>query len=306
MTPFVSVDIETTGVDGSARVIEIGAIVVTADGELAARAHTLIRQDVAHLQRPASLAAQRVHGIAPAVLLDPSLPTEAEAAERIRRWLAAAAERYGARQVRAWNLPFERRFLSRPPWNLEDWGECLMAFAAQHVEGARGGKLKLEEAARALQIPRPGGHQHRALADAIRAALVVVHLEQLATVLDRPSLWLAIYAALLPPLMGLCPEIPGFTVDWSGTTSHGKTTALRLAASVWGCPDQGPAGESLAYGRPRARYQGGWLLLSHGQGWIRQGAYSPGEVAAEVADALGLALSIRGDFDSEEVSHESP
>lgn len=63
-------------------------------------------------------------------------------------------------------------------------------------------------------------------------------LAAMEAVRDRPALWLSLYAALVPPLMALVPELPGFTVDWSGTTSQGKTTALRLAASAWGCPDE--------------------------------------------------------------------
>lgn len=76
---------------------------------------------------------------------------------------------------------------------------------------------------------------------------------------------------------------------------------LAESADGGGICGTGPAGESLVYSRPRSGLGGGWLLLSRGagQGWIRLGAYSPGEVAAEVAGALGLALSIRGDHEEE-------
>lgn len=63
-------------------------------------------------------------------------------------------------------------------------------------------------------------------------------LQALEQVRDRPAVWLAIYASLLPPMLRLVPELVCFTIDWSGPTSLGKSTATRMAASVWGCPDE--------------------------------------------------------------------
>ncbi len=57
-----------------------------------------------------------------------------------------------------------------------------------------------------------------------------------------PAVWLAVYAALIPPLMAFLPTLPNFIVDISGETSQGKTTTLRLAASVWGSPDEREGG----------------------------------------------------------------
>ena len=50
-----------------------------------------------------------------------------------------------------------------------------------------------------------------------------------------PLMMISIYAAASTPVLSLL-NIPGFVVDFSGETSGGKTTALRLAASVWGRP----------------------------------------------------------------------
>jgi putative DNA primase/helicase len=58
------------------------------------------------------------------------------------------------------------------------------------------------------------------------------------TVLDRPAMALALLASLVPPLMRPIPGIPNFGVDWYVDTSQGKTTALYLAASVWGNPSE--------------------------------------------------------------------
>ncbi len=57
-------------------------------------------------------------------------------------------------------------------------------------------------------------------------------------VMDYPVpgvLYLAALASPLLPIIG-CPP---FVVDLAGETSHGKSTALRLAASVWGDPRDG-------------------------------------------------------------------
>ncbi len=51
-----------------------------------------------------------------------------------------------------------------------------------------------------------------------------------------PSAWLAIYASVASVLArALATKSAG--IDFSGETSQGKTTVLRLAASVWGHPD---------------------------------------------------------------------
>lgn len=51
-----------------------------------------------------------------------------------------------------------------------------------------------------------------------------------------PKIMVLIYAALVPPLLEIL-GLPNFVVDLSGVTSTGKTTALMIAASVWGNPD---------------------------------------------------------------------
>ena len=53
-----------------------------------------------------------------------------------------------------------------------------------------------------------------------------------------PRVMLGIFAAMVPPLMRFLPTLQNFVLDYSGVTSQGKTTALRAAASVWGCPDE--------------------------------------------------------------------
>jgi hypothetical protein len=53
-----------------------------------------------------------------------------------------------------------------------------------------------------------------------------------------PRVMLALYASLAAPLLRLLTSA-NFIVSFDGPTSRGKTTALRVAASVWGKPESG-------------------------------------------------------------------
>jgi len=54
----------------------------------------------------------------------------------------------------------------------------------------------------------------------------------------HPLVMLAVYASIAAPMLEAIPQAPNAIIDWSGATSRGKTTALRIAASVWGNPDE--------------------------------------------------------------------
>ena len=54
---------------------------------------------------------------------------------------------------------------------------------------------------------------------------------------DHPLAMIAIYASVAAPLAHFV-NASNFAVDWSNETSTGKTTALRVGASVWGLPDE--------------------------------------------------------------------
>ncbi len=56
-------------------------------------------------------------------------------------------------------------------------------------------------------------------------------------VTEYPRTMVAIYGALSAPCLALLGA-PNFIIDWAFTTSTGKTTALRMAASCWGNPDE--------------------------------------------------------------------
>lgn len=57
------------------------------------------------------------------------------------------------------------------------------------------------------------------------------------SMVSYPRAMMAIYASLTAPCLTVLGA-PNFIVDWSFTTSTGKTTALRIAASCWGNPDE--------------------------------------------------------------------
>lgn len=54
----------------------------------------------------------------------------------------------------------------------------------------------------------------------------------------HPRVALGVYAAVAPVVFGIVKSAPGFVVDWAGRSTGGKTTTLRVAASVWGDPAQ--------------------------------------------------------------------
>lgn len=66
-----------------------------------------------------------------------------------------------------------------------------------------------------------------------------------------PRVALAVYASLAPVLLGIVPEACGFVVDWAGRTTGGKTTALKVAASVWGGPEAIQSWNTTAAGMER-------------------------------------------------------
>lgn len=59
-----------------------------------------------------------------------------------------------------------------------------------------------------------------------------------------PALQLNIAAALTPPLLPIL-DTDNFALDYAGPTSRGKTTGLKLAASVWGNPTRSGGGGTV-------------------------------------------------------------
>lgn len=60
----------------------------------------------------------------------------------------------------------------------------------------------------------------------------------IARVNHLPKLMVAILGSMAPPMLNrVSKSLKNGIIDWAGETSGGKTTALRVAASVWGVPD---------------------------------------------------------------------
>lgn len=79
----------------------------------------------------------------------------------------------------------------------------------------------------------------RQAADAfVPAGTIEQWRDAISKILHLPHVMLAIYASLAAPILGILPNAPNMIVDWSGDTSHGKTTTLRVGASCWGRPDE--------------------------------------------------------------------
>jgi hypothetical protein len=83
------------------------------------------------------------------------------------------------------------------------------------------------------------------LADGLRAAGTLDGWKRAASVIEPyPRARLMLYAAFAAPLLDIL-GLDTYFVDLSGMTSTGKTTSLRLAASVWGQPDPAQPGSML-------------------------------------------------------------
>jgi DNA polymerase III epsilon subunit-like protein len=121
MTPSVVLDTETTGFPNNgdgfcARVIEVGAVVVTADGRIVSPISFFVRQPSAHLNSWQARRAMKVHGIRPRMLRAQGLDPH-EAAPRLARWIERVKRRFGVTEVRAYNQAFDFWFLERAPWD---------------------------------------------------------------------------------------------------------------------------------------------------------------------------------------------
>lgn len=62
-------------------------------------------------------------------------------------------------------------------------------------------------------------------------------IQAIAPLARYPLAALGIYTSCVPPLLQIL-EAPNFIVNFAGRTSIGKTITLRIAASVWGRPDE--------------------------------------------------------------------
>jgi hypothetical protein len=107
-------------------------------------------------------------------------------------------------------------------------------------------------------------HGHASLADALRASGTWEGwLAAVESARPFPAVWLPLYAALVPPLMRFLPTLPNFILDLCGSTSQGKTTSLRFAASAWGSSDERDGGLVRSWDNTRVWIERTAAFLGH-------------------------------------------
>lgn len=154
-------DTETNGFPGAqgTSVIELGAVVLTDDGEERS-AFTSLVQPITPLG-PWCARAMEVNGIDPRELH--RAPTPSDVWERFLSWLSGHKP---VTSVLAFNVSFDKKAMSKTFAGAEHlpWGPCLMREANHALYGTRQ-SVKLEVAARAFDLSIPE-NTHRALWDA--------------------------------------------------------------------------------------------------------------------------------------------
>ncbi|MCO4745699.1 MAG: 3'-5' exonuclease [Proteobacteria bacterium] len=185
MKPAVVLDLETTGFPSNkggfcARIVEVGAVVVTEDARVVSPISFFVRQPSSHLTQWQAQKALSVSGIRVDTVLREGLDPH-EAAPRLARWMAKVTERFGVQEVRAYNQSFDFWFLERSPWDLFERtglarGEDIKATAKRVMQTKSGPALK-----DAVAFANASGGQihwqsaaHRAEEDARMAAMMAV------------------------------------------------------------------------------------------------------------------------------------
>lgn len=84
-----------------------------------------------------------------------------------------------------------------------------------------------------------------------------------AAIQEYPTAMFTLYASIAPVLLGVL-DVQNFVVDLSYGTSSGKTTALRVAASAWGSPDESSgASPMMSWDTTRVAIERAAEILSH-------------------------------------------
>jgi DNA polymerase III epsilon subunit-like protein len=192
MNPCIIIDIETTGLPNKPRgwspgVVEIGAVVVTSDGQLADTFDALVQQPPEHLTDHRAAFALGLADLTPELITQKGRDAD-RIAIRFACWLGAMAERHGARHLQAFNQSFDFGFLTRSPWSVQatglSQGEDIMT-AAQSIMGPAGalpqwasGEYKWPRSSEAAEFfgVEHQGTVHRALPDAQTEALIWIEI----------------------------------------------------------------------------------------------------------------------------------
>jgi len=161
MTTII-VDVETTGFDKQARIIEIGAVALDEAGRERGLFGSLV-------QPPLPLGEHAQHALDITGIREDELRFAPRPAQVWISWLHWMSLYKPVKQVLAFNAQFDRRMLERsiPETSQLPWGECLMKQA--RTAGMKGKLLDMFDS---LGQPLPGVSGHRAVFDARLAAAV--------------------------------------------------------------------------------------------------------------------------------------
>jgi len=159
-------DVETTGFmrRKGARIIEIGAVVVSDDWQEIAALSVIVNPGPEALKSPEAYKALAVNKISPQLVEVGVGPATAAAS------LRAVLRQVKDKNFHAFNSGFDSKFLEMDPWKipLSVWGDCVMQAANKIMK--LGKMPRLGEAAAHFKVEMPDAH--RALSDA-RAAMQI-------------------------------------------------------------------------------------------------------------------------------------
>lgn len=107
-------------------------------------------------------------------------------------------------------------------------GELAPLSTASQHHGGRGNSLSFRGLTPGDEQIADGYHQRGSFSDWVKAVKVLK---------NHPRALVALYTSFVPPMLTIL-GCPNFIVDWFHRTSVGKTSCLRVAASVWGNPNE--------------------------------------------------------------------
>lgn len=141
------------------------------------------------------------------------------------------------------NLP-SVRVSGRMGWQGENgrdgflWGRNLITADRINFDGEKNGAIPLIR----FRTTEPGEEQ---LADGFhQMGDYDEWIKAVKTISTHPKAMVAFYAAFLPPMLQVL-RTPNHVIDFAGITSCGKSTVLRVIASVWGNPIEGSSNSVL-------------------------------------------------------------
>lgn len=163
---FILHDTETTGLTDRAEIVEIGSVVVI-EGKVVSEFQSLVNPGRDHLL-PYTAGDVLPHNHIPV-----SEILAAPHKDHVAVWWYEWMNQYQHLSHHSYNVAFDSRFLSKAPWSLESYGECVMLAATSEMDKIKWQKLVASAEHFGVSF---AGEAHRALVDARAAAEVYVEI----------------------------------------------------------------------------------------------------------------------------------